>query len=365
MSTPPPMTVAAGEFTAQSQHHGQHHDPLSEFDHVPEQQVPIASLVPGFYLRESGTSAAHVQALAEVAASSPLPPVLIQRNGLRIIDGMHRLAAARLRQQQHISARLIDCTDAEALVLAIKANIQHGLPLTRADRISGAKRVLAAHPDWSDRAVAEIAGLGGRTIAVLRNRSSSEDMQPDKRLGRDGKRRPMVAADGRRRAVDYIQAHPEAPLREVAREVDVSLGTVHDVRERLRRGTDPIACATRPPCPSASTDPHAVTAPQRGSGPAGPTPPPTWPRRGEQVSWPAVAPKLASDPTLRYTEGGRAFIRWMTLHALHVDQWVEFVDAVPEHWRDELGHVADTICGEWHMFAQQLKTSGDHHSAAG
>ena len=229
MSTQPPIEISCEGPAA----NGQYRDPLSEFGHLPEQQMQVSSLVPGFYLRESGTSAAHVQALAEVAGSSPLPPILVQQNGFRIIDGMHRLAAARLCQQRHINARVIDCTDSEALVLAIKANIQHGLPLTRADRISGAKRVLAAHPDWSDRAVAEIAGLSAKTIAVLRNRSCNEELRPGKRLGRDGKRRPVTAADGRRRAADYIRAHPEAPLRLVAREADVSLGTVHDVRERL------------------------------------------------------------------------------------------------------------------------------------
>ena len=362
MSTQPPIEISCEGPAA----NGQYRDPLSEFGHLPEQQMQVSSLVPGFYLRESGTSAAHVQALAEVAGSSPLPPILVQQNGFRIIDGMHRLAAARLCQQRHINARVIDCTDSEALVLAIKANIQHGLPLTRADRISGAKRVLAAHPDWSDRAVAEIAGLSAKTIAVLRNRSCNEELRPGKRLGRDGKRRPVTAADGRRRAADYIRAHPEAPLRLVAREADVSLGTVHDVRERLRRGSNPVGCSAPSPRPAITSFPDAATSRRRGSVVAGPhRSSPGWPGRGAQhLPWSAVASKLASDPTLRYTEGGRAFLRWMTQHALHAEQWVEFVDAIPDHWRDELGHIADTICGEWRMFAEQLRAEQLRKAAA-
>lgn len=117
----------------------------------------------------------------------------------RIIDGTHRVEAAKLRGKQNINARIIDCGDEDALILAINSNIQHGLPLSKADRISGAKRILAAHPDWSDRVVAEIAGLSAKTIASLRNRSMGTKFT-GKRLGRDGKRRPLSAAEGRRRA---------------------------------------------------------------------------------------------------------------------------------------------------------------------
>ena len=218
-------------------------DPMRMIEQLPEISVPIGSLVPGFHLRHEGTDIAHVRLLADAAGSVELPSILVQKSGSRIIDGMHRIEVAKLRGEWNITARIVDCTDDEALVLAIKSNTLHGLPLTRADRISSAKRILGTHADWSDRAVAGITGLNAKAIASLRN-SSAGDMQFDgKRLGRDGKRRPVMPAEGRRRAAEYINAHPEASLREVARETDVSLGTVHDVRERIRRGADHAAGA--------------------------------------------------------------------------------------------------------------------------
>lgn len=315
---------------------------MSDIEQLPESDVSVTSLVPGCYLRADGTSAAHVQTLAEAAGTSKLPPILVQKVGSRIIDGMHRLAAARLRGDKSINARVIDCTDEEALVLAVKSNTLHGLPLSRADRIAGAKRILAAHPDWSDRAVAGAAGLSGKTVAVLRNRSTDEAHGPAKRLGRDGKRRPVAAAEGRKRAVAYIMTHPDSSLREVAKQTDVSLGTVHDVRERLRRGVDPTARRR----PSADASPVRPAA-SSGEQPAG--------RCGQPPAWPVISPKLAGDPTLKYTEGGRAFLRWMALHAMHSEQWVEFLDAIPEHWLSEVSAVADTISGQWQMFAEQLR----------
>jgi ParB-like chromosome segregation protein Spo0J len=358
-------------------------DPMSLIDQLPEVSVPVRSLVPGFHLRQDGTDAAHVRLLADAAGSARLPSILVQRHGTRIIDGMHRVEVAKLRGEWNIRARIVDCTDEEALVLAVKSNTLHGLPLTRADRISSAKRILAAHADWSDRSVAVITGLSAKAVASLRNSSTGETPFCGKRLGRDGKRRPIVPSEGRRRAAEYINAHPDASLREVARETDVSLGTVHDVRERIRRGEDQHgqvpgrphrgAAAQAELAPAdgpgpvttelASTDPAVMRAAPTGPVPAGPvvTSPPiraihaaVAARGAQRVAWSAVATKLAGDPTIRYTEGGRAFLRWMSGHSMQSDEWREFVDAIPQHWLDEVSRIAVSMSEEWRQFADRL-----------
>lgn len=358
-------------------------DPMALIDQLPEVSVPVSSLVPGFHLRQDGTDAAHVRLLADAAGSARLPSILVQQRGTRIIDGMHRVEVAKLRGEWNIRARIVDCTDEEALVLAVKSNTLHGLPLTRADRISSAKRILADHADWSDRSVAVITGLSAKAIASLRNSSTGETPFYGKRLGRDGKRRPIVPSEGRRRAAEYINAHPEASLREVARETDVSLGTVHDVRERIRRGEDqhgqvpgrparraaaaqgelatpygPGPVTTEP----ASTGPVMMRAATTGPAPVGPvvTSPPVRAihaaaaRGAPRVAWSAVAAKLAGDPTIRYTEGGRAFLRWMSGHSMQSDEWREFVDAIPQHWLDEVSRIAVSMSEEWRQFADRL-----------
>lgn len=335
-------------------------DPLVRLDQVPETEVPVSSLVPGFYLREAGTDSTHIRLLADAAGTVRLPPIIVQRNGWRIIDGMHRVGAAKLRGDHSIRARVVDCSDSEALVLAIKSNILHGLPLSRAERISGAKRILTEHRDWSDRAVAEIAGLSAKTIASLRNRSTAQERYVGKRLGRDGRRRPLSANEGRRRAAEYMSAHPDAALREVARAADVSLGTVHDVRARIRRGSDPMVGERERPRRD-EPGPGAAAGPSRCL----PRHPPRA-RAGrdssEQLAWPTISDKLAGDPALKYTEGGRAFLRWMSAHSAQPEEWRVFIDAIPTHWAEDLSRIADTVSAEWQEFAETLR-NGQVHAA--
>jgi ParB-like chromosome segregation protein Spo0J len=342
-------------------------DPARIIEQVPEVSIPVSSLGPAFHLRQSGTDITHVRMLADTADHAKLPPILVQKHSSRIIDGMHRVEVAKLRGEWSIKARLVDCTDEEALVLAVRANTLHGLPLSRADRISSAKRILANHPDWSDRALAGIAGLSAKSIASLRNSTTGETQLHVKRLGRDGKRRPVVAGEGRQRAAEYINAHPEASLRQVAREADVSIGTVHDVRERLRRGVlhladAPVSRAGQAESDSTSTPGLAADA---GARPA--SPPRTLPMRRaagnpRQFAWAAISAKLAGDPALRYTEGGRAFLRWMSAHSMQADEWREFIDAVPQRWLGEVCQIAASMTEEWRQFADQLRLKQEEAS---
>jgi ParB-like nuclease domain len=337
---------------------------LKNFERLPARDVPVSALSPGLYLRQGGTNAAHVQLLIDAAGSAELPPILVQQDGCRIIDGLHRLAAAKLRGDHVIRARFVDCTDSEALVLAMKANSAHGLPLSKPDRVAGAKRVLTAHPDWSDRAIAGITGLSAKTIAALRGRSAGGAQPGGKRLGRDGRRRPVTAGEGRRRAAEYISAHPDAPLRQVARETDVSLGTAYDVSARLRRGVGPERNGHQitPPPPAAPPPASAVT----GTVPDTVTVPPgaySTPLRRKNhtdapLTWAGIAAKVAQDPTIRYTQGGKEFLRWMAQHTSDPGGWREFVNTLPPHWRGVIAPIADSIATEWSHFAEQLKQPG-------
>lgn len=348
-------------------------DLLARIEQLPASSIPVRSLEPACYLRQAGTDAAHIKLLADAASSAKLPPILVQKRTLRIIDGMHRIEVARLRGEANISARVIDCTDEAALVLAVKANALHGLPLSRADRISGAKRILINHPDWSDRALAGVTGLSAKTIASLRNSASDKVQLNLKRIGRDGKRRPVVAGEGRRRAAEYINAHPDASIREIARVADVSIGTVYDVREKIRRNAmhaaepgQPEAQAAGSPVDGAGVKPGSPAPASLSSSPAPGSMEQCSPEQRRSVvgragsdsiqvlTWPAISAKLAGDPTLRYTDGGRAFLRWMAMHSMQGDEWREFIDAIPPRWLKEVGQVAASMKEEWQEFSQQL-----------
>ncbi|WP_344288640.1 ParB/RepB/Spo0J family partition protein [Streptomyces synnematoformans] len=215
---------------------------------APAVAVPVASLRPGDSPRLAGIDPEHVRLLAALPG---LPPVLVHRRTMRVVDGMHRLHAARLRGDTTIPAVFFDGDETAAFLRAVERNLTGGLPLSLHDREAAAVRVLAAHRRWSDRAVAAATGLSPTTVGAIRRRSfapserdgggaRAADGADAGRLGRDGRVRPLDASAGRLRASRVIARHPEASLRAIARAAGVSVGTAHDVRERLRTGRDPL-----------------------------------------------------------------------------------------------------------------------------
>lgn len=334
---------------------GQSHYSAEFIDQLPVLNIRLSSLESGLFMRGTGTDPAHVRLLAEAASSNELPPILVQQGSSRVVDGMHRLEAARLRGAEYIRARLINCSDEDAFILAIKANTLHGLPLSRTDRVFGARRILAWHPDWSDRAIGAASGLSAKTIASLRRRSGEGAQHVGKRLGRDGKRRPVSSAEGRLRAAEYITARPEAPLREVARETNVSLGTVQDVRARMRRGVDPVIGNRQKVHLEGVPNPPARPVVAHPEVPASRFPTREI-RESQSANWAAISYKLANDPSLKYSEGGKTFFRWMAKHAMQKGEWREFFDAIPPHWQKDVSLIAENIRDEWGAFAEQLRS---------
>jgi len=324
-------------------------DLLALTELLPVAIIPLTALAGGFGLRLAGDDSAHVRMLAEAASSRPLPPILVQRSSSKVIDGMHRVAAAKLRRDTAVSARLVDCTDAEALVLAMRSNSLHGLPLTRGDRVKGARGILAAHPDWSDRTVAQVAGMSAKAVASLRESAGLAAQAQVRRLGLDGKWRPVNGAEGRRQVTEFLAAHPDASLREAARMAGVSLGTVHDARRQLRVSADTGTDSSTVDGQRESPGRPALTGTSR-SGPA---------RQrvaasDAQPSLPMIMTKLARDPSLRYTDGGRAFLRWMAQHAMQPGEWRNISDAIPEHRLRDVSKAAAVMSEEWRQLSVLL-----------
>ncbi|MEU8900642.1 ParB/RepB/Spo0J family partition protein [Nocardia sp. NPDC048505] len=158
--------------------------------------IPIAALARGEFLRVREVNIAHAQMLAQV--ESPLPPILVHRSTMQVIDGLHRLHAAKSKGQQAIRVRFFEGSAEEAFVLAVEANSEHGLPLTLKDRKAAALRLMVMYPLWSDRRVAAVAGLDHKTVGAIRRRAGGEIPQTSRRLGRDGRvrrlREPAPAA---------------------------------------------------------------------------------------------------------------------------------------------------------------------------
>lgn len=300
--------------------------------------VPVRSLLPADSPRQLGEDIEHTQMLARIDAR--LPPILVHRQRMRVIDGMHRLGAAVLRGDELIEVRFFDGSEQEAFVLAVRTNIAHGLPLSHADRLRAAERIIATHPDWSDRVIASAVGLGARTIGNVRRRMRIQaDGEVRARTGRDGRVRPLDSAEGRLRASRIIRERPEASLREVAREAGVSPSTVRDVRRRVERGDDPVPR----PRQRRKAEPPAPSAP---------------PPEGPDLA--AMLQGLQNDPALRFTEAGRYVLRWIFSRVIRADERLDVIDRVPPHCTYIIANVARSCADEWQRLAEQLEERGAH-----
>lgn len=236
-------------------------------DETSVQVLPIDAVLPSDSPRLRGENAEHVKVLAQ--ASAPLPPIVVHQSTMRVIDGMHRLRAAELRGAAEIAVHFFDGDEQAAFVLAVESNISHGLPLTLADRIAAAERILTPSPQWSDRAVAAKTGLAAGTVAGIRQRLPAASDQPSARVGKDGRVRPLNNAAGRRLASALMAERPDATLREIARDAGISAATALDVRARLGRGEDPVPRRQRESERSGLERRRAPTPPARAPSPGG------------------------------------------------------------------------------------------------
>ncbi|WP_330319240.1 ParB/RepB/Spo0J family partition protein [Streptomyces platensis] len=307
-------------------------------------KVPIASLRLSDSPRSVGASQEHIRTLAE--SDARLPPILVMPSTMRVIDGMHRLRAAELRGATEVEARYFEGDEKDAFVLAVKSNIAHGLPLSLDDRKAAAVRIIGSHPKWSDRAIGSATGLSAKTVGALRSCSTEGIPQSNVRIGRDGRARPLDPTEGRIRAGRLMQENPTAPLRQIAAQAGVSLGTASDVRKRLRSGEGPVREGGRP---------HSALEPTTEEPP---------PRRRLEETEPSSPSRalmlrhLSRDPSVRLTEDGRALLRWLNVVAVRSQDWDRLLGSVPAHRASAVAELARSCADIWQQVADQLERSG-------
>jgi ParB-like chromosome segregation protein Spo0J len=280
---------------------------------------------------------AHVQLLAETEES--LPPITVHRSTLQVIDGVHRVRAAMVRGDTSIRARLFDGTEDEAFIHAVQANNAHGLPLTASDRRAAVVRLLQARPEWSDRAIATTVGVSAQTVGKVRC-STVSSTQLNGRVGRDGRVRPLSTAEQRRKAEEIMTARPDASLREIAKQVGLSPGTVNDVRRRLREGRDPVM-----PVEGSTADSMQRRVVNRMSAASA---------SDSVLYW----QQLSKDPSLNLTQFGRNLLTLLRAHRL--DE--EVADSVPAHCVQKMAMLAKQCSITWGVIAERLEQRGELRS---
>jgi hypothetical protein len=299
-------------------------------------RVRIEELRLDLCVRVDGPSSEHVAALAGLAA--PLPPIVVQRESMRVVDGLHRLLAARAGGAEWVEVTWVDGGEVEGLLLAVRLNSARGMPLSRRDRAAAVEQLLRLRPQWSDRRIATALGVAHRTVGAVRRRSTGELARSNSTVGLDDRVRPRDAASGRRRAAQLIADQPDASLRAVGAVAGLSPATVLDVRRRLERGEDPVPVQLR------SGDPGDERQQVRRA------------RTAEAADPGRSLDLLRDDPSLRYTETGRVLLR-LLIATIALERPERLVAGLPAHSRAAAATLARECARRWQRIAAELDCS--------
>lgn len=309
-------------------------DNIRERDLSGRSIVEIRALLPGDSPRFSPEDEEHVRRLFET--EDKLPPIVVHQQTMRVIDGAHRLRAAQLRGETLIEVEFFAGTEEEAFIRAVELNTAHGLPLTLAERKAAAARIIAARPERSDRAVARSAGLSDKTVAAIR-RMSAENPQAGARRGLDGRLYRIDNGEGRLRAAEVVAQQPSATLRQIARAAGISVSTAKDVRDRIRRGDDPLLPAQE----------------RRRKGTSSAPPPREFPG-ADAAEMQDILQRLQRDPSLRFSQTGRELLRLLQEQCLTLEKLSYLVENVPSHCTETVIKFSRIYAAQWNGLGRVL-----------
>ncbi|MFI5776950.1 ParB/RepB/Spo0J family partition protein [Nocardia sp. NPDC051570] len=296
-------------------------------------EVPIGAIVGDLSPRVSGENTAHTRLLAELG--EVLPPILVHKPSMHVIDGVHRLKAVISRGEETVRVQYFDGTNEDAFLLSVQLNTGHGLPLSLGDRRAAARRILMFHPEWSDRRIGQIAGLDHKTVGAIRRNSDGELPQLTSREGRDGRvRRSKPQVPGRNAETD---GQPKVNLPAV-----------------IPRLTSINGDATE----SADT---AIDRPRPG-GEAGLLHGGCDRRVGFDREF--SLKRLRADPSLRFNDSGRALIRWLEASPRTAEESIAIADRAPSHCLDLLMSIANQNLENWSRISDRLSQRKRSHQQA-
>jgi ParB-like chromosome segregation protein Spo0J len=289
-------------------------------------QVKVRLLKQGISPRIEEQDVEHAKALAHVL--DDCPPIIVERSSNVIVDGVHRVLAARMIGRSEVPVRYFDGTHEDAYVEAVKCNVQHGKPLTLTERESAARKILGIKCEWSDRRIGQICGLSGKTIGKLR-RTTEDIPQLTIRIGRDGRQRPADPGKVRKQIESELEARPDVRPAVLAHELSTSPSTVRDVKRQMEHGHS-LEGAT-PSVPTKSKYPNARPN-----------------RTVESHRW-------AGDQAIRSMPDGVIAGEWLDATAIEATHWTPLVVNIPLNRIPELIDLAQSRSKEWQAFALELE----------
>jgi ParB-like chromosome segregation protein Spo0J len=306
------------------------------------QELPIEFLRAGQMARSGALDELHVRVLMETADG--WPPIVVWSDDCVVIDGAHRVEAARrLGRPTLIAVRFIGTRD-EAYLESVRRNVTHGLPLSLDDRRRAALRFLKRNPEWSDRRLASLCGLSGKSVARLRREAARSDGMVggiERRLGRDGKLRPVQSEAVRDRIRRALKDNPTGSLRVIAAAAGASPETVRTVKARLMDSVEPTCPIPLPPTKRTQKLAGPILCQFHIDEPvhemAG----------GATEAW-------IGDAALITSADGGDFARWFASNKVD-DEWHRFVWTVPKGRIYEVVDEARRRAASWIAFASMLE----------
>lgn len=100
------------------------------------------------------------------------PPILVHRGTNKLLDGWHRVEAAKRAGVYSLPVLWADCKEEEMFALAVKANLGHGLRLTREERYQAIARL--QRESWTPERIAEVLGC---SLGMVSRTEKAEDLR--------------------------------------------------------------------------------------------------------------------------------------------------------------------------------------------
>jgi hypothetical protein len=151
--------------------------PAPKFDHsaIPsgdERMVPVKDLLLSkTFQPRSGLDEETIEEYAEEIKSGDFPciEVVVVDDKMYVVDGFHRVEAAREAKLKDIRAIVRKGSKHLAQWMAASSNRKHGLRRTNADKRRAVKMALQAAPDASLREIAEHCGVSHELVRLVKD----------------------------------------------------------------------------------------------------------------------------------------------------------------------------------------------------
>lgn len=134
----------------------------------------------------------YAEAMTE-GAKFPAVVVFASGTAYLLADGFHRFMAAQRCGWVEIDCDVRKGSKQDAIKYSLGSNIAHGLRRTNADKRRGVEIALREFGKMSDRAIAEMCGVGYTLVAEIQKErlpttgSQPPPPRPTQRIGRDGR----------------------------------------------------------------------------------------------------------------------------------------------------------------------------------